>query len=110
MRVGSITILALCLEVGGSVAGGDGPAADWRALPLVKDGKVDPSWVQIREYSCPGCGVQLEVEAVPRGCPPDFEFLPDLDTFYRDWLERPLPDKQEFADKTLDVVRTWSEE
>ena len=70
----------------------------------------DPAWVQIREYSCPGCGVQLEVEAVPRGCPPDFEFLPDLDTFYRDWLERPLPDKQEFADKTLDVVRSWSEE
>jgi acetone carboxylase gamma subunit len=54
--------------------------------------------------------VQLEVEAVPRGCPPDFEFLPDLDTFYRDWLERPLPDKQEFVDKTLDVVRTWPEE
>jgi len=26
----------------------------------------DPAWVQIREYSCPGCGVQLEVEAVPR--------------------------------------------
>ena len=70
----------------------------------------DPTWVQVREYSCPGCGAQLEVEAVPRGCPPDFEFLPDLDTFYRDWLERPLPDTQEFADKTLDVVRTWSVE
>ncbi len=70
----------------------------------------DPTWVQIREYSCPGCGAQLEVEAVPRGCPPDFNFLPDLDTFYRDWLERPLPDELEFADKTLDVVRSWSEE
>jgi acetone carboxylase gamma subunit len=67
----------------------------------------DPSWIQIREYTCPGCGTQLEVEAVPRGCPPDFELLPDLDTFYRDWLGRPLPDEVEFADKTLDAVRNW---
>ena len=68
----------------------------------------DPSWVQVREYYCPGCGAQLEVEAVPRGAPPDFEFLPDLDTFYREWLGRPLPDEKEFTDKTLDVVREWS--
>ncbi len=68
----------------------------------------DPTWVQIREYYCPGCGAQLEVEAVPRGCPPDFEFLPDLDTFYREWLGRPLPDAQESVDKTLDVIRGWS--
>ena len=39
---------------------------------------------------------QLEVEAVPRGCPPDFDFLPDLDTFYSEWLGRPLPDTKEF--------------
>jgi acetone carboxylase gamma subunit len=67
----------------------------------------DPSWQQIREYYCPGCSSQLEVEAVPRGCPPDFEFLPDLDTFYRKWLGRPLPDKGEFTDKTLSTVRKW---
>ena len=67
----------------------------------------DPAWTQLREYSCPGCGTQLEVEAVPRGTPPDFDFLPDLDTFYSEWLGRPLPDKKEFVDKTLDVVRTW---
>jgi acetone carboxylase gamma subunit len=67
----------------------------------------DPAWVQLREYTCPGCGTQLEVEAVPRGCPPDFEFLPDLDTFYRDWLGTPLPDEQEPVDKTLDVIRAW---
>jgi acetone carboxylase gamma subunit len=70
--------------------------------------RPDAAWVQIREYSCPGCAAQLEVEAVPRGTPPDFEFLPDLDTFYAEWLGRPLPDKKEFVDKTLDVVRTWS--
>ncbi len=69
----------------------------------------DPSWIQLREYSCPGCGTQLEVEAVPRGCPPDFELLPDLETFYRDWLGRPLPDEKEFVDKTLDKVREWPE-
>jgi len=68
----------------------------------------DPSWVQLREYYCPGCGAQLEVEAVPRGCPPDFEFLPDLGTFYREWLRRSLPGKEESVDKTLEVVEDWS--
>jgi acetone carboxylase gamma subunit len=67
----------------------------------------DPQWIQVREYYCPGCSTQLEVEAVPRGTPPDFEFLPDLDTFYRDWLNKPLPDKGSFEDKTLDTVRSW---
>ncbi|MCH8813988.1 MAG: acetone carboxylase subunit gamma [Chloroflexi bacterium] len=68
----------------------------------------DSEWTQIREYYCPGCGSQLEVEGVPRGTPPDFEFLPDLDTFYREWLKKPLPNEVEFTDKTLDVVREWA--
>jgi acetone carboxylase gamma subunit len=68
----------------------------------------DPEWMQLREYYCPGCGTQLEVEAMPRGAPPDFEFLPDLDTFYREWLGKPLPDQQEFVDKTPDVIASWS--
>jgi len=68
----------------------------------------DPEWIQLREYYCPGCGSQLEVEAVPRGTPPDFEFLPDLDTFYREWLGKPLPNELEFVDKTLDTVREWA--
>jgi len=68
----------------------------------------DPGYVQIREYVCPGCGSQLEVEAVPRGCPPDFEMLPDLDTFYRDWLGRPLPDSAEYRDLTLEKIAEWS--
>lgn len=67
----------------------------------------DPAWVQVREYVCPGCGSQLEVEAVPRGCPPDFEFLPDLDTFYEQWLGRPLPGKVAFEDRTLATVASW---
>ena len=68
----------------------------------------DPAWTQIREYICGGCGAQLEVEAVPRGCPPDFDFLPDLDTFYREWLGRPLPDRVEYKDRTLEVIGSWS--
>ncbi|MFQ5473073.1 MAG: acetone carboxylase subunit gamma [Dehalococcoidia bacterium] len=68
----------------------------------------DPEWMQVREYYCPGCGSQLEVEAVPRGAPPDFEFLPDLDTFYSEWLGKPLPNEVEFTDKTLDAVREWA--
>ena len=68
----------------------------------------DPAWTQVREYSCPGCGTMLEVEAVPRGTPPDFDFLPDLDTYYKDWLGRPLSDEQEFTDKTLETVAEWS--
>lgn len=67
----------------------------------------DPKWIQIREYICGGCGSQLEVEAVPRGCPPDFDFLPDLDTFYSEWLGRPLPDTAEFKDTTLETMADW---
>ena len=68
----------------------------------------DPAWLQLREYICAGCGSQLEVEAVPRGCPPDFEFLPDLDVFYSEWLGRPLPDTVPAEDKTLDTIAEWS--
>jgi len=68
----------------------------------------DPAWIQLREYVCPGCGSQLEVEAVPRGCPPDFELLPDLDTFYREWLGRPLPDEVEYRDRTLERIAEWT--
>ncbi|MCP5071091.1 MAG: hypothetical protein GY946_31395, partial [bacterium] len=73
----------------------------------VRSEMPDASWVQVREYVCPGCGGQLEVEAVPRGCPPDFDFLPDLDTFYREWLGRPLPDTVECTDLTLEAVGHW---
>lgn len=48
------------------------------------------------------------LERVPRGCPPGFEFLPDLDTFYREWLGRPLPDEKECKDLTPGRTREWS--
>ena len=44
--------------------------------------KPDKRWNVIREYYCPGCAAQLEVEAVPPGYPILFDFLPDIDGFY----------------------------
>ena len=49
-----------------------------------------PDWMELREFYCPGCYALLEVEAVPPGYPVVFDFLPDLETFYRDWLGREL--------------------
>ena len=51
----------------------------------------DPEWMELREFFCPGCSSLLEVEAVPPGYPLLFDFQPDLETFYREWLGRELP-------------------
>jgi acetone carboxylase, alpha subunit len=51
----------------------------------------DPRLQQIREYICPTCARQLEVEALPPGYPVVHEFLPDIEGFYRGWLGRELP-------------------
>jgi acetone carboxylase gamma subunit len=51
---------------------------------------ADPEWMELREYYCPSCARQLEVEALPPGYPVVHEFLPDLEGFYRDWLGREL--------------------
>ncbi len=51
---------------------------------------ADTSWMQLREYYDPISGVLLEVEAVPPGYPIVHDFKPDIDTFYRDWLGKPL--------------------
>lgn len=50
----------------------------------------DPNWMVLREYFCPTCGTQLEVEAVPPGYPIIFDFQPDLEAFYKQWLNMPL--------------------
>jgi hypothetical protein len=50
MRNSVITAISLLVlsMVPNCVVGGDTPPADgWRALPLIKAGKVDPAWVQI---------------------------------------------------------------
>jgi acetone carboxylase gamma subunit len=67
---------------------------NWKFSALVyernpADGEVfrgpkaaDPEWMILREFYCPGCFQQLDVEAVPHGYPILFNFLPDIDGFY----------------------------
>ena len=55
--------------------------------------RCDPNWMELREYYCPGCWSLLEVEAVPPGYPLTFDFLPDLEGFYEDFLGEPLPER-----------------
>jgi len=71
--------------------------------------ELDPEYCEIREHYCPGCGTQLEVDTVPFGYPAIFDFLPDLDVFYGEWLGRPLPHEKEFRDLTYDLVKRWAE-
>ncbi|WP_286885669.1 acetone carboxylase subunit gamma [Aneurinibacillus sp. UBA3580] len=52
----------------------------------------DPNWQVIREYYCPGCGTQLEVEAVTPFYPVIMDFEPDIDAFYEEWLGQPVPE------------------
>ncbi|MBS1843299.1 MAG: hydantoinase B/oxoprolinase family protein [Actinobacteria bacterium] len=52
---------------------------------------ADPEWMELREYYCPNCAKQLEVEAVPPGFPVVHEFLPDIEGFYEKWLQREMP-------------------
>ncbi|GAI41952.1 unnamed protein product, partial [marine sediment metagenome] len=35
----------------------------------------------------------LDTEAVPPGYPTIFNFLPDIDAFYKEWLGRRAPDR-----------------
>jgi acetone carboxylase, alpha subunit len=81
------------------------PNRNWRmeALVFVRDdpetmGEIypgfagpDTDWTELREFYCPSCARQLEVEAVPPGYPVLHEFLPDIEGFYRGWLRREIP-------------------
>lgn len=51
----------------------------------------DPEFMQLREFYCPSCATQLEVDAMTPGYPVLNEFEPDIDTFYREWLSEELP-------------------
>ena len=58
-------------------------------------GTPHPEWdFQLREWFCPGCFAQLDVDAVPAGYPVRRGFDPDIDTFYEEWLGRPAPDRR----------------
>jgi acetone carboxylase gamma subunit len=66
-----------------------------------------PEFCEVREFYCPGCGALLKVESVPVGYPIIFDFLPNLDAFYRDWLGKPLPASQEPRDTSNEVTLSW---
>ena len=68
----------------------------------------DPALCEVREFYCPECAALLKVESVPVGHPIIFDFLPDIETFYRDWLGRPLPDEKEYKDLSQDVINEWA--
>ncbi len=70
----------------------------------------DPAWCEIREFYCPGCGTQLEVENVPPGYPVTFDFLPDIDGFYAQWLGKPLSEQVSAEDKSVKVTSQWARE
>ena len=52
---------------------------DGSGEPLFRGPRVaDPDWTVLREFYCPGCATQLDVEVVPRGYPFIFNFQPEL--------------------------------
>jgi len=71
---------------------------NWKLNALVyernpRDGEIyagprggNPNWMILREFYCPGCGTQLEVEALPPGFPVLFDAQLDIEGFY---AERP---------------------
>ena len=78
----------------------------------VEEAIPNPDLVEMREFYCPGCFALLGVELVPIGYPVILEMLPDLDTFYREWLGKPLPDERPdwFQDRTIDMPARWAKE
>lgn len=72
----------------------------------------EPGWMTLREYYCPSCATQLAVEVVPPGYPPVFDMLPDLDSFYRNFLAAPLDDESPewYEDRTNQLTAGWMKE
>jgi len=64
---------------------------------------------EVREYICPTCATLLKVETVPLGYPVIFDALPDLDGFYREWLDAPLANTMECVDKSPELVAEWAQ-
>lgn len=56
----------------------------------------DTNWQVYREYICPkeGCATLLDVEAPTPWYPIIHDFEPDIETFYKDWLGLPVPERK----------------
>jgi len=53
---------------------------------------ADPEWCELREFYCPSCARQLDVEVSTPGYPVVHDFLPDIEGFYRGWLGKEVPE------------------
>ena len=51
----------------------------------------DTRWQVYREYYCPECGTMHDVEAPTPWYPVIHDFEPDIETFYKEWVNLPLP-------------------
>jgi acetone carboxylase gamma subunit len=55
----------------------------------------DTAWQVYREYYCPECGCMHDVEAPTPWYPVLHDFEPDIETFYNEWVNLPLPERAE---------------
>jgi len=67
--------------------------ADLRKVYPAEHLTIDTDLVELREFYCPKSGTLLDVDCVPPTYPVETDFTPDLETFYEEWLGRPLPVK-----------------
>ena len=51
----------------------------------------NPEYMELREFFCPGCKTLLEVENMMPGYPLVHSFEPDIETFYDEWIDEPIP-------------------
>lgn len=70
---------------------------------------LDLRIIHFREFYCPGCGTLLDVDTAPPNYPLVREFFPDLETFYNEWLHRPLPvNVGVWEDRSQEVIDSWA--
>lgn len=69
----------------------DTPAAMAEIYP--KFMHPDTNWQVYREYFCPSCGTLHDVEAPTPWYPVIHDFEPDIETFYKEWVGLPVPEK-----------------
>lgn len=53
----------------------------------------DTQWQVYREYYCPQCGTLHDVEAPTPWYPVIHDFEPDIDAFYTEWVNLPVPER-----------------